>query len=255
MGGRTGYVPGTFCWADVGAPDAAAAAGFYGSLFGWEAEPTPGGYSMFTLDGKNVAGLFRLPDGIEATWLSYVCVEDAAATCALATERGASVAMEPRDVGPPGVDVGRSALLADPEGAVVGLWQPGLHRGADVVNEPGTMVWNQLVTPDVVTAQQLFGGLFGWTYELQDEGEQPFWLLHNREGGLNGAVMSLPAEGVQAHWQVTFAVEDTPAAAERAKELGGAVLIEPFETSIGRIAWVTDPSGAELGFFDGEGDP
>jgi predicted enzyme related to lactoylglutathione lyase len=255
MGQRTEYTPGTFCWADLGAPDPDSAEAFYGELFGWRAEITPGGYWMLTLDGRNVAGLFDLPQGYPPSWISYVAVESVDAAAARSRELGARVLIEPRDVGPPDVQVGRMALLGDPQGASFALWQAGLHRGAQLVNDVGAMVWNQLATSDVDAAASFYGELFGWTTEPFEDDQGDYWNLRNREGWLNGGVMALPAEDVPPHWQVSFTVPDAQDAVARAEELGGGTIVPPTSTAVGDIAVLRDPAGAAFGVFAGETEP
>jgi predicted enzyme related to lactoylglutathione lyase len=155
-------------------------------------------------------------------------------------------------VGPPDVQVGRMSLLADPQGATFALWQPGLHVGAQLVNEVGAMVWNQLATPDVDAAKAFYGELFDWTSEDFEDG---YWSWRNREGWLNGGVLALPTDEVPPHWQVTFRVEDIRAATARAGQLGGEVLQPPMTTPVGDVAVVEDPAGAAFGYFEGESDP
>jgi predicted enzyme related to lactoylglutathione lyase len=255
MGERSAYAPGTFCWADMGSADPDATQAFYGGLFGWTAEPTPGGYWMLTLGGHNVAGLFALPEGLPPGWINYVSVESATDTAARARELGGSVPIEPRDVGPPEAGVGRMALLADPQGAAFALWQPGRHVGATLVNEPGAMVWNRLATSDVDAAEAFYGELFGWTREPFEDDQGDYWNLRNREGWLNGGLTAVPAEDVQPHWQVSFNVRDVGEAARRAEELGGEVVLPPTRTAVGDLAAIRDPAGATFDVFAGRTDP
>jgi uncharacterized protein len=252
MGERTSFTPGTFCWADLGAADTGAAAAFYGALFGWGHEPVlDGGYAMFRLDGHNVAGLYQPPeDQRPPGWLSYPSVQDADATAARARELGGTVLLEPHDVG-----VGRGAFLQDPQGAVLGIWQPGDHIGARLVNDPGAMVWNQLATSDVEAGQRFYADLFGWTYEPLEGSSDPYWEIRNGDGWLNGGVMGLPAEGVPPHWLVMFTVADADAAAALVSERGGTVTVPPTAVPTGRFAAMADPHGAAFGLFEGENDP
>ena len=252
MGERASFTPGTFCWADLGAPDPDAAAAFYGALFGWQAAAGFGdGYTMLTLDGLGVAGLYRPPDDQPPPgWLSYASVQDADATAARARELGGTVLLEPHDVG-----VGRGAFLRDPQGAVVGVWEPGAHIGASLVNEPGAMVWNQLATSDVEAAQRFYADLFGWSYEPLEGSSDPYWEIRNGEGWLNGGVMGLPAEGVPPHWLVMFTVADADAAAALASGRGGTVMVAPTAVPTGRFGAMADPQGATFGIFEGENDP
>src|SRR5436309_784021 len=130
------YPPGTPMWVDLGSPDVDASISFYRDLFGWSAsEPVEGGggYRFFEQDGKMVAGIGPLmQEGQPPAWLSFVAVADADETVATARDAGAAIHVEPMDV----MDVGRMAVLADPTGAALGLWQPRRHTGAEVVNEP-----------------------------------------------------------------------------------------------------------------------
>jgi uncharacterized protein len=252
MGERTSYAPGTFCWADLGTADPGSAAAFYAALFGWETERGPHDvYSMFTLRGLGVAGLYRPPeDQPPPGWLSYVSVENADATAAQARELGGDVLLEPHDVG-----VGRGAFLQDPQGALFGIWQPGGHIGASLVNDPGAMVWNQLATSDVDAAQRFYAALFGWSDEPLEGSSDPYWEILGGDGRLNGGVMGLPAEGVAPHWLVMFTVAAADEAAALVGGRGGEVTVPPTVVPTGRFAAMADPHGAAFGLFEGENDP
>ena len=254
MGERTSYAPGTFCWADLTTTDAARAKAFYGELFGWEAEDMPAGeagtYTMLRLDGRDVCGLAERADATPA-WLSYVSVEDVDARSARAGELGATVLQEPFDV----LDAGRMALVQDPTGAVLALWQPRRHPGAALVNDPGAMCLNQLNTPEPEVAQRFYGELFGWRIEPVGTDEQPYWGVYNG-GALNGGMMALPA-GAEAppHWLVYFTTPDLDAAAQAIGRLGGRVVVAPMAVPGGRIAVAQDPQGAAFALFEGDVDP
>jgi uncharacterized protein len=254
MGDRQAYTPGTFCWADVGAPNPEASERFYNGLFGWTAEAMPG-YWTLTLDGKSVAGMFPPVEGSSPGWISYVSVESADDTTARARELGASVLIEPRDIGAPDALVGRMALLADPQGAPVALWQAGFHIGAQVVNDVGTMVWNTLSTTDVDAAKSFYGELFGWTTEPFEDDAGDYWNFRNREGWLNGGLMAVQTPDTPPSWRVMFTVLDVQDTVRRARELGGDVLVVPTQTVIGDVAVVHDPAGAAFGLFEGETEP
>jgi uncharacterized protein len=206
---------------------------------------------MFTLDGHNVAGVYEPPqDQPPPGWLSYVSVPDAAAAAARSRELGGTVLLEPHDVG-----VGRGAFLQDPQGAIFGVWQPGAHVGAGLVNDPGAMVWNQLATSDVEAAKSFYTDVFGWSYEPLKGSPDPYWNIRNGDGWLNGGVMGLPAEGVSPHWFVMFTVADADAAAALVRDRGGAVNVPPTPVPVGRFAALADPQGAAFGLFEGENDP
>jgi predicted enzyme related to lactoylglutathione lyase len=262
------YIPGVPCWIDTAHPDPAAAAAFYGDLFGWELEDVmppdaPGRYYMARLRGEQVAAIGSQMQGAPptATWNSYIWVENADETAAKVRDAGGSVLMEPFDV----MDAGRMAGCADRSGAVFFLWQPGRHRGATLVNEPGTLNFNNLSTADVDGAREFYGAVFGW--DLLDLGPTgAMWalpaygdFLEERTPGMRARMVEMGAperfievvagfqrtdDGSPAHWGVTFAVEDADAVAARASELGGRVVMPPFDAPWVRMTVIEDPQGA-----------
>src|SRR4051794_4018886 len=247
---RDGYIPGVPCWVDTRQPDPAAAADFYGGLFGWDVEETvppdaPGTYLVARLRGGDVAAVGAIPDGAPqvATWNTYIWVDDADATASKVFDAGGRVVTEPFDVG----DAGRMAVCADPEGALFCLWQAGQHKGAQIVNEPGSVNFNTLVTRDLEAARKFYGAVFGWE-TLDIGGGVPMWALtgygdhlESRDPGMRARMAEMgaprrfedvvagidriPADDADtpAHWGVTFAVEDADATARRAAELGAKV--------------------------------
>lgn len=250
----TSYAPGTPSWVDLGSPDPDASATFYGELFGWETtEPGPieetGGYRMFQQDGKPVGGLMRLmQEGQPTAWSSYVSVDSADETAARVAEAGGQTIVEPMDV----MDIGRMAFFADRTGAVIGVWQPRTFVGAGIVNEPVSLAWNELMTRDPDAAKTFYATVFGWDTETVPAAadgpasgmEYWTWLLDGkRVGGMIRMTDQWPAE-VPANWGVYFAVEDTDATIEKAKELGGSLVVEPMDLPVGRFASLTDPHGA-----------
>jgi len=270
MPDRDGYPPGVPCWVDTRQPDPEAAADFYGGLFGWElADVMPPGsegkYLMARIRGRDVAAMSSPPQGVAtATWNTYVWVESADETAARARDAGGKVVTEPFDV----MDQGRMAVLADPGGAVLFLWQAGTHKGAQVVNEHGSVNFNGLNTHDVEGARAFYAAVFGW--EVLELGPgNAMWTLPGygdhletltpglREGmrsmgappGFEDVVATLNAldddePDAPAHWSVTFAVDDADAIAERATELGGEVVVAPVDAPWVRMTVIRDPQGA-----------
>jgi len=264
------YIPGVPCWIDTTQPDPDAAAAFYGGLFGWALEDamppgSPGRYLMARLPGGEVGAISSQQEGASpaATWNTYVWVLDADATAAQVSAAGGAVISAPFDV--PGA--GRMAVLADPAGAAFCVWQAGEHRGATVVNEPGSLNFNNLHTRDVDGAASFYGAVFGW--DLIDIGAGLAWALPGygdfleqlRPGTLeNMAQLGAPerfedvvaslvpigdADGdTAAHWSVTFGVADADATAARAAELGGSVVAPPADAPWVRMAVIADPAGA-----------
>lgn len=258
MGDRTSHAPGTFSSVDLATSDADAAKSFYGGLFGWKSEDMDGAggtYTIFRLDGKHVAGCFEGADrdaGDPPHWSSYVTVEDVDASVARATELGGSVLMQAQDV----AQIGRMAMIADPTGAAVALWEPRGAIGAELVNVPGAPCWNDLGTTDVAAAMTFYGELFAWTFE-EVRGAESRHRIHNGETE-NGSLYLQGADerGVPPNWLVYFATDDLERSDAHAIELGGQVIVDPLEVPAGgRVSVVTDPQGAAFGLFDGPLDP
>lgn len=256
MGERTEYTPGTFCSVDLAAADTEAAKAFYAELFGWDAGDVYREWIPFSLDGKLVAGLLEQPDaqrgaGIPSNWVSYVSVTDADSTVARAVELGGTVVAPPADIG----EGGRMGVLADPQGAVFALWQPIGHAGAQLVNVPGALTWNQLNTSDTEAAIAFYTELFGWTTEAA-EGGAPYWTFRNSENWMNGGVMALPPEmAAPPHWLPYFASGDLEAQLTRVPELGGKALTPILPLPAGNVFVAQDSQGAIFGLFEGELEP
>jgi predicted enzyme related to lactoylglutathione lyase len=273
---RTEYPAGVPCWVDTAQPDPDAAAAFYGGLFGWEFEDRtpagmPGRYLVGRLDGRDVAAVSSQVAGTAPApaWSSYVAVDDADDAVARALAAGGSALMDPADVG----EAGRVAVIADREGATLGLWQARGTIGAQAVNEPGTWSFSELNTRDPEGAAVFYEALFGWETVTVDIPQGVFSMfrmpgygdhLEARDPGLrarqaaDGAPegfedtvawllplgQGLHPEGTPPHWSVTFATDDADAAAERAASLGGTVLAPPFDAPWVRMTVLRDPQGA-----------
>ncbi len=261
MGKRERYKPGTFCWVDLATTDPAGAKAFYGELFGWEVEDMPAGegatYTMARLDGDYVCGLYemdaaRRERGVAPHWFSYVSVESADAAVSRARELGGTVYGEAFDV----LDSGRMAVIGDPTGATLGVWQPLGHIGAGRVNDPGCFSWNELQSREPEAAAAFYAELFGWETEPQkDEGKLAYVLIRNA-GRTNGGILPIAERHGDApsFWLTYFTVPSADDATEKVRELGGEVLAGPLDLGAGRIAVVSDPQGAAFAVFEGETD-
>jgi predicted enzyme related to lactoylglutathione lyase len=264
MGKRTSYEPGTFSWVDLATTDPQGAKRFYGDLFGWRPDDQPVGegrfYTMLYVGDDAAAALYEQgPEqraaGMPPVWLSYVTVTSADESAARAKELGGAVHMEPFDV----MDVGRMALLGDPTGAMLAVWQPGTSIGATRVNEPGCLTWNEIATTDPETARTFYEGLFGWSFQEMDAGGGPaYWIIGHggAAGGRNGGMrqMSPDEAAVPPHWMPYFAVADVDATAERVQSDGGRTIAGPMDLPAGRVAAFTDPQGGAFAVFAGEFD-
>lgn len=237
-------------WVDLSSPDIDAAKAFYGGLFGWEAEtvapPEAGSYTLFRLNGKMTAAVQTTLGGARPpVWQAYVHSTSVDETTAKVRDAGGNVLMEPLDV----FDSGRIGMFADPSGAVLGLWQPREHPGAELLFEPGSMSWIELSTRDIESVKPFYKAVFGWDAKTS-EGEMPYteWQLDGRSiaGGME---MSPQQEGTPPYWAVYFAVEDVDRSADRVGELGGSVAVPPMEFPGGRFAIAGDPHGAMFGLL------
>jgi uncharacterized protein len=253
---RDGYIPGVPCWVDASEADPEAAVGFYSDLFGWEFEDVmppgaPGKYFMARIRGLDVAAVGSVPDGApqRAMWNTYIWVDSVDEAASKVRDAGGGVVMEPFDF----MDASRMAVFTDPEGAGFCVWQAKEHKGARVVNEPGSLNLNGLNTRDVEGAKSFYGSVFGWRTLALDGGPEMWTLpgfgdfLERDNPDLRKQMAEAGApEGFEdvvaninpiaddqpetpAHWSVTFAVDDADATAAKATELGGKVIVPPFD--------------------------
>lgn len=243
---RDGYAPGTPGWVDIGT-DVEGAKAFYGALFGWTAQDAgppeqSGGYGFFLKDGRMVAGYGPQQTPGRPFWTTYVVVGDADEAAKRVEQAGGTVVMSPTDV----MTQGRMAVFSDPQGAFISAWQPGEHRGAQLVNEPGALCWNELQTRDPEAAKAFYTVVFDWEAVTHTGGPVPYTEF-KVDGDSVAGMMPMPPmipRGVPPHWLVYFAVDDTDAAVNRAGELGGSVQMPPMDVPVGRFSVLTDAQGA-----------
>jgi uncharacterized protein len=238
---------GTPAWADAMFPDRQQARRFYSGVLGWDfSEESPaemGYYTQAMVDGRIVAGFGEgSGEGMPPpAWTTYIAVDDVDRVVQRATDAGANVVMPAMAV----ADFGRLAVLADPTGAVFGLWESGSHTGAQLCNEPGSVTWNEVMTRDWDSAKDFYAKVFGYSYDdMSGDGYSYATLdLDGRPvGGIGKMTEDYPAD-VPPHWMTYFKVEDADAAVAKVRELGGQVRQEPFDTPFGRMAVVVGPAG------------
>jgi predicted enzyme related to lactoylglutathione lyase len=245
MAERTSYAPGTPSWVDLTVPDLEAALRFYGDLFGWQFEDQgeeAGHYHQALKDGKRVAGIGPNQPGSPpmAFWTTYLTGTDVDAHAAAITAAGGQVMFGPMQV----LDAGRMVAGQDPAGAMFGIWEPGAHTGAQLVDEHATLGWNELMTPDLDGAARFYGALFDYTFEPLPEEPEGYRLLKLGEDYVGG-IWRL-TDGTPAHWVTYFKYDDVDAGFERTRELGGELTAEPVDSPYGRWAPVRDPQGAQF---------
>ncbi len=258
MGERSSYAPGTFSWVELASSDVESAKRFYAELFGWESDDRPVGedsvYSMQMLNGKAAAAIAPQPAqqrdaGMPPLWNSYVSVTSADEVAQRAGELGASVHAGPFDV----MTAGRMAVVQDPQGAFFMLWEARDTFGAEVVNEPGALVWNELSVPDVEAASSFYGELFGWSTAPFEGSPDPYSVIRVGERG-NGGIRELK-EPWPPNWAVYFGVADIDEGIARVKQLGGEQMMGPEDIGIAKFAFVRDPQGAVFALYAGQLDP
>jgi hypothetical protein len=246
------YPNGLFGWIDLMTRDTAAATQFYEGLFGWTHVdlPTPMGppYTQFSKDGQLVCGMSPMmpgvPEQVGAFWNSYVLVEDLDAALARVPGAGGTVSMPAMDV----MDQGRMAMASDPCGAVVGLWQPKRHEGAEVFNAPGSLTWNELQCRDVDKALPFYAQVFGWDWTDGPNEGYHVANLPAKQGDdkSNAGAMEMPP-GVPAEapnvWMIYLAVDDCDTSMAAAQELGGHVFVPAMEMGPGKFGGLVDPTG------------
>jgi uncharacterized protein len=245
--GKPTYAPGTPLWIDLGSPDLPGSARFYSELFGWQAEDQGeemGHYTMFRQDGKSVAAVAPLMSPQQPTaWSTYISTTNAEETAKKVTDAGGQVVSPPMQI----MEEGTMAVCIDPTGAAFGLWQPNRMTGADLVNVPVSLSWNELATRDMGAAKTFYTKVFPWTAKsnpMPDGSEYVEWQIDGKSigGGMQmGAQM--PAQ-VPPHWLVYFAVANTDNTLKRAQELGAKVMMPAMDIPQGRFGVLTDPQGA-----------
>ncbi|MBV8521107.1 MAG: VOC family protein [Acetobacteraceae bacterium] len=248
------HVPGSFCWMELATSDQNSAKHYYANLFGWQAADTPMGpdamYTIFRLDNRDSAACYTLHKGqrdagVPPHWMIYVAVENVDAMAQKAGSLGGQVMVPPFDV----MDLGRMAVITDPTGAFISMWQSKQHSGIGVRDEEGAFCWADLNTPDPEKASKFYSSLFGW--EMMKDPKDTSGYIHIKNGeNFQGGIPAEIPPGVPAHWLPYFQTSNCDASARSAQELGGKVCFGPMSLEgVGRFAAVLDPQGAAFAIF------
>ena len=245
----TKYEHGVPSWVDIGTPDVAAGVKFYSELLGWTSQDLgeeAGHYTMVYKDGKMVAAISGATDPGPPRWTTYINVDDVDGVVTRVKDAGGQVVVEPMDV----MTAGRMAIFVDTTGAFIAAWQPGDHKGAELVNEAGALTWNELATSDLAKSKAFYGDVFGWTWAGSDEYAEP-QVAGRTIAGVMPRPEAIPAE-VPDHWLVYFGVDDVDASVKEAEGLGATLLTGPMDIpGTGRFAVLSDPQGAAFAVFKG----
>jgi uncharacterized protein len=234
---------GKFTWFELVTNDIDKAKTFYTETLGWKTGSMDmGSFQYHTLKFGDVpqAGLVAPQGGAPNHWISYLAVDDVDARAKKATEHGGKVLVPPTDI--PGV--GRFALVADPQGARFNLFKGTSDEGGST-----RFHWNELWSPNAREVLPFYQEVLGFAVETMQMSTGDYHVLKNADGG-QGGVMTSPMPGVPAMWLPYVAIDDTDAAVERAKRMGGSVKLEPNTIEgIGRLAIVSDSVGAVIGLI------
>jgi predicted enzyme related to lactoylglutathione lyase len=236
---------GKFVWHEQVSDDPVQAQRFYTELFGWGTETMSAAgmdYTMIASGGQTHGGFGRALEGAPPPhWLSHVRVESVDETVEKAEQAGGRLAAGPFEMD----EVGRMAVIADPFGAYVSVYQP---HGQGMAPE-GLFVWDELATGDVDGAQRFYEQVFGWTTSDMGDEYGGYRIFNRGETGVAG-LMALPDPSVPVRWQPYVYVEDPDATVAKARELGAQVPLEPMDVpNVGRLAVIVDPQGAALGII------
>jgi hypothetical protein len=242
---------GAFCWHELRTTSESGAKEFYTQLFGWETEDHDmgdrGTYVIFKHLGHELGGMFenRGPqaEGVPPHWGAYVAVDDVDQAIGQAQQLGGSVVFGPHDV----FDIGRMAMLSDPQGAHFAIWTEKRAPDAPAIEfAPGVICWDELAARDVDTARDFYTKLFRWeTATKQTPGGT--YTMFCRGERMHGGMLGMTEEwgDMPSHWMCYVMAADVGARAEQVKQLGGTVCHGPFEVpTVGHIAVCTDPQGA-----------
>jgi len=234
-------IPGSFCTSVLKTSDPVRAARFYTSLLGWDATPATPEHTFLRCGGKTVASIQSIPSGHDA-WIPHVFVDALDRTIDMATALGATLLDVTTVAG-----VARMATLRDREAAVIGLWQPDPHAGAEQMDVPGSIWWIEVLARDAAVARAFYGKLFGWN--ARDTSFEPFasYTVFERPGNQEGGLLQIqPGWEIEPTWNTIVSVDDCDATMSRAPALGGHTGFVHTVPKHGRIGSIVDPGGAFL---------
>ncbi len=258
------HAPGTFCWVELATENAEASKSFYSELLGWTWTNNPMGdtivYTMLRKDDRLVGGLFQIDEGMVAQgmrphWVCNIATDDVEVATARVREAGGKVIYEPFDVLTAGNRLalaGRASVVADPTGATFGIWEAGGHIGAGLIQEPGSLGWNELYTTDTDAANAFYSSVFGWSRSIHQVGPEAEDYHEFKLGYANvaGMVQIKPSWGeVPSNWGVYFCAEDVSASYQKAQDLGAEVVVPVLEESGVRFCYLSDPQGVFFGLM------
>lgn len=256
------YAPGEFCWIELATSNQNAAKSFYDALFGWTVRDVPIGpdstYTLFELQSRIAAGAFSLSAeesaaGIPPHWHLYVGVASVDESAKKAQELGGKLMEGPFDV----TDRGRAALVQDPTGAFLSLWEARKRIGLGVTAEPGSFCWAELNTPDQARAKTFYEGLFAWKLVPGQGKDSGYLHIMNGESYIGGVPPTRPGSAsAPPHWLIYFATADVDKTFQKARDMRARILLRPMDfEGVGRVAMLADPQGAAFALYREQTNP
>lgn len=252
------YKPGEFCWTDLGTTDVAGARKFYQSIFGAKVMDVPMGigdakYSILQVDGKDTCAIYPMQDeqrkmNAAPFWLPFVSVDNVDKTVKKSKAAGGKLGLGPIDV----MDSGRMAIIIDPTGAAVAIWQAGTHKGAELRGTPGTVCWHDLNTPKPAVAGKFYTKVFGWATEDKSYSGNAYHLFKLGKKGVCG-MWPEPMKGLPPSWLTYWQVANCARTVAKIKQRKGRVLMgTTLVPGMCRFAIAKDPQGATFGILEPE---
>lgn len=256
MAEYSSHKPNTFCWVDLATNDIIGAKDFYSKLFGWTFVDVPTGddmfYTMFHLNGKQIAGMMPMqPEQIEMGmppfWSSYISTENADEILAKVQQEGGVVVMPAMDV----MEEGRMAMIQDPEGAIIGIWQPKNHYGFAYKDVHGAPCWFEHGSHDSAKSIPFLEKVFGWTSNTTQMGANLYTTFLLGEAMVAGLyVMSSEMGDIPSHWLPYFVVNNIDEAMALTANLGGHVIMPKlYVDGVGNFGVISDPQGGVIGLL------
>lgn len=254
----TAWPAGTPCWVDLEVPDPLAASAFYSALLGWEIRagpPAVGGYRMALLRDRVVAGIRPAPHAGPGSWTTYLASEDVGATVREVAAAGGRVVSGPVSL----LSEGAIALAQDPTGVVFGIWEAGRLVGAELVNEPGSFCWVDLLSHDVNRSRAFATQVFGHSFSDRGGGDFSYATIRVHDAAVAGVAAIGPARAGETatlpQWLVYFSVDDTDEVGARVQRLGGRIELRPTETPHGRMSLLRGRTGELFGVLQADDLP
>jgi uncharacterized protein len=239
----------SFVWYELSSTDVAAAKTFYGKVVGWTVQdvPMPGmTYSLLFAGTTQVGGMMAMPQGAAGKpfWAGYIGVDDCDTAASKLQRQGGKVHLPPTDI----PNVGRFALVADPQGAMFNLFKPQQSGERSISNEPGQVGWHELHTKDWQKALDFYSEMFGWQKgDGVDMGPMGTYQLFTVNGIASGGIFNSPNAGATPYWLMYFSVPEIDSAAKRIVDAGGKIMMGPHQVPGGN--WIVQASDPQGGLF------